>query len=59
MSAVIALDEPVSVPAGDFDALHLLDWNPLEGQTGADGEDKFYAEGIGLIVDDVLELVSN
>lgn len=58
-SAVVGTDEAVSVPAGDFEhALHLVDWNPLEGQTMADGEDKMYALDIGLVVDDVVELVS-
>jgi len=37
---------------------HAIDWNPLEGQTSADAEDKYYAQGIGLIVDDVVELIS-
>lgn len=59
MSAIMALGESVTVTAGSFtDALWAIDWNPLEGDTSADGEDKYYARGIGLVVDDVAELVS-
>ncbi|MBI4509486.1 MAG: hypothetical protein HY698_07600 [Deltaproteobacteria bacterium] len=58
-SAVVAVGVRVSVPAGTFEnAAFFLDWNPLEGQTILDGEDKVYAPGIGLVVDDVATLVS-
>jgi hypothetical protein len=59
MRAILEVGVPVSVPAGDFpDALHAIDWNPLEGETSADGEDKWFASGIGLVIDDVVELIS-
>ncbi len=59
MSAIVGLGESTTVPAGEFsNVLHALDWNPLDGQTSADGEDKKYAPGIGLIFDNGVELVS-
>jgi hypothetical protein len=58
-SAVVAVGVDVSVPAGDFsDAAFLLDWNPLEGETIVNGEHKVYAPGVGLIIDDTVELES-
>lgn len=27
------------------------DWNPLEGQSSADGDDKWFAPGYGLVAD--------
>lgn len=59
MSAIVGLGESVSVPEGDFtNVLHTIDWAPLDGQTSADGEDKFYAPDVGLIQDSTAELVS-
>jgi hypothetical protein len=62
MGAVVALDESVSVPYGNFDdCLQTLDWNPLEEDSE---EYKYYAEGIGLVLEtdeegeEALELVS-
>lgn len=56
-SAVLAVGVPT--PSGSFqDTAYLVDWNPLEGQTFDNADDKFYARGVGLVVDDVLELVS-
>lgn len=53
---VIALNETVTVPAGTFDGvLSVLDTNALS--PGSPGDVKKYAPGIGLIVDEVLELV--
>lgn len=58
-AAIIGLDESISVPEGDYTGvLHTLDWNLLEGQTSDDGEDKYYAPGVGLIIDNMTELVS-
>jgi hypothetical protein len=56
-SAVAALDETVTVPAGTFDAIRLIDWNPLEGESLAHGETKYYVEGIGNVVDEAAELI--
>lgn len=59
MSAIVGFEESFSVLVGDYtNVLHAIDWNPLEGDNGADAEDKYYAPHIGLIVDDVVELVS-
>lgn len=59
LSAIIGTGETVNEPAGKFEnVVHTLDWNPLEGQTSADGEEKFFAPGIGLVEDDVVELLS-
>lgn len=53
---VIALNETVAVPAGTFTGvLNVLDTNALD--LGSPGDTKKYAPGIGLIVDDVLELI--
>lgn len=58
-SAIIGVEDSIRVPAGEFlGALHVIDWDPLEGETSGDAEDKYYAPGVGLIVDDVVELVS-
>jgi hypothetical protein len=59
MSAITEVGVSITVPAGTFDdAVHAVDWNPLEGDTfEEDGEDKYYASGIGLVVDDVVELI--
>lgn len=57
MSAIMEVGVPISVPAGDFaDAVHAIDWDPLDGDDSGDGEDKYYASGVGLVVDDVAEL---
>jgi hypothetical protein len=59
VSAIVGVGETVREPAGQFEnVVHTLDWNPLEGQTSADGEEKFFAPGIGPIEDDVVELLS-
>lgn len=58
-SAIGELGLSRTVPAGSYDnVLQALDWNELEGQTLADAEEKYYAPGIGLIQDGVLELIS-
>ncbi len=58
-SAIVGVGESLSTPAGAFTgAVHTLDWNPLDGQTSADGEDKFFAPGVGLVSDHGVELVS-
>ncbi len=58
MSAIMEVGVPVSVAAGDFaDTVHVIDWNPGEGESAADAEDKYFATGIGQVVDDILELV--
>jgi hypothetical protein len=59
MSAIVETGRTVTVPLGTMtDAIHTIDWNPKEGETSADGEDKYYQRGIGLVVDDKVELVS-
>ncbi len=59
-AVIVGLGESRTVPAGTFtNVLHTIDWNPLEGQTRADGEDKFYAPGLGLIQDSVAVLISS
>lgn len=59
MSAIVGLGESLTVPLGTFEnVLNTIDWNPLNGETSADGEDKFYAPNVGLIRDNTVELVS-
>jgi hypothetical protein len=49
MGAVVALDQSVSVPYGDFDdCLKTLDWEPL---TPDSEEYKYYSPGIGLVLE--------
>ncbi len=58
LSALI--DVGVSFTAGgtDFDdVVRTVDWNPLEGQTSADGDVKVYARDIGLVFDAGVEVV--
>lgn len=56
MSAIVALGEPISVGAGDFDdTLTAEDCNPLED---AETDEKVYVRNIGLAIDDVAELIS-
>ena len=58
MRAILEIGVPASVAAGDFaDTLHAVDWSPLEGETIEDGEDKSFAAGVGLVIDDVVELI--
>lgn len=59
MSAIQAINQSITVEAGAFTGVvHAIDWNPMEGQTSANAEDKYYAPNIGLVVDDVVELIS-
>ena len=54
-SEVIALGEVIDVPAGIFDdTLTTEDCNPLDGGSR---DDKVYVFGIGLAIDDVVELI--
>lgn len=56
IAEVVALGDPIEVPAGDFeDTLTIEDCNPLEG--GA-GDTKVYVDGIGLAIDADVELQS-
>jgi hypothetical protein len=49
MGAVVALDQSVSVPYGDFDdCLQTLDWTPLDLDIM---EYKYYAPGVGLVLE--------
>jgi hypothetical protein len=58
-AAVVGVNETVREPAGEFKGVvRTIDWDPLEGQTSADGEEKFYAPDVGLIEDEVVELLS-
>lgn len=59
VSEIVARGEQVTVPYGTFEeTLRVVDWNPLEGQTMSDGDEKVYAEDVGLIVDGPVELVA-
>lgn len=55
-SEIVALGETISVPAGVFsDTLSALDCNPIQ----FDGfDDKVYVDGIGLAIDNEVELIS-
>ena len=54
-SAIVSIGDPFTVPAGTFpDTLEAIDIDPIGG--GVDP--KRYARGVGLIVDEKLELVS-
>jgi hypothetical protein len=53
MGEVIGLEEPVSVPAGDFDdVLVTKEWTPLESDTV---EEKTYARGVGMILEEQVQ----
>ncbi|MEN8184749.1 MAG: hypothetical protein ABFS46_19685 [Myxococcota bacterium] len=53
-AAVVAIGDSVTVPAGTFtDTLSVLDVNPLHNEV----DPKHYARGIGMIVDEKLELI--
>jgi len=56
MGSVIAFGEEADVPAGTFeDTLTMEDCNPLEG---GESDEKVYARGIGLVIDEAAELIS-
>lgn len=58
MSAITSFGDEVSTPAGDFtDTLRAFDWDALG--SGSGGDVKFYARGLGLIMDDVVRLKSH
>ncbi|MFC7099000.1 hypothetical protein [Halobaculum marinum] len=59
VAAITDADVSVTVPYGEFDGcLALSEWNPLEGGEGPeDGDEKVFAPGVGLIVDEAAELV--
>lgn len=55
-SEIVALGETITVPAGTFsDTLSALDCNPIDFE-GFD--DKVYVDGIGLAIDNAVELIS-
>jgi hypothetical protein len=49
---IVAVDEPLTTPAGTFKCLHLKETTPLEGEVSH----KWYAPGIGMVKDDEFEL---
>ena len=53
MAQVLSITESVTVPHGSYDrVVRTMDWTPLEpGKV----EDKFYASGIGLILEVIVE----
>jgi hypothetical protein len=56
MAAVLGTDDEVQVPAGTFtNAVHTLETTVLE--PGSLSE-KWYAPGVGLLIDDPVELVA-
>lgn len=57
MCEIMAFGETVDTPAGEFtDTMRTQDWNPLEDPDEKDI--KYYARGVGLIVDENLKLTS-
>jgi hypothetical protein len=51
--AIVGMGETVKVPAGTFtDTLSVLDVNPMKGEV----DPKYYARGVGMIVDESLKL---
>lgn len=55
-SEVLGIEDSFEVPAGTFEnVLHTLDTNPLDEES--EGDSKRYAPGVGLIQDEVQELV--
>lgn len=51
---ILAEDETVEVPAGRFvETIRVRESNPLEGDAG----EKVYAAGVGILVDEAIELV--
>ncbi len=58
-SAVIEVGVAITVPLGTYaDSLHAIDWDPLDGDDSGDGEDKYYARDVGLVVDAEVSLIS-
>ncbi len=58
-SAIKAVDASVQTPLGAFEnVVEMIDWNPLDGQTVAEGEVKRYAPAVGLVTDQEIELVA-
>ena len=56
-SLIASLSETVGTPVGDFDnALIANDWNPLDGDSFLDSEEKAFAPGVGLIQDAAIRL---
>lgn len=53
---IVGIEDSFEVPAGTFeDVLHVVDTDPLDEES--EGDSKRYAPGVGLIQDEVLELV--
>ena len=54
-----AMDMNISVPAGEFDGcVEVVDTNPAEGVCKTkDGDVKIYCPGVGLVMDEELELI--
>jgi hypothetical protein len=49
-TAITALGDTIETPAGSYtDTVRMFDWNPLENTE--EGDAKYYASGVGLIVD--------
>lgn len=52
MSAILDVELEVQLPIGELEeVVWARDWNPLEGQSSADGDDKWFAPGFGLVAD--------
>ena len=57
MCEIVAFGETVDTPAGEFtDTMRVEDWNPLEDP--GERDTKYYAYGVGLIVDEDARLIS-
>jgi len=58
-SAIAGVGESFDTPYASLDdVVRMLDWNPLEGESVDDGEEKRYAAGVGLVGDGPLQLQS-
>ncbi|NUP13310.1 MAG: hypothetical protein HOW73_45305 [Polyangiaceae bacterium] len=58
VSAVLEVGSSFDVATESFeDVVVAVDWNPLDGQTSEDGDEKVYARGVGLVFDEVVELI--
>ncbi len=59
-SGIISIHDTVAVPEATFqDAMYLVDWDPLLGETFETGADRVVVEGVGLVVEGSLRLTEH
>jgi hypothetical protein len=59
-AAILATEVEITVPGGHFvDAVWLVEWDPLAGESSMAGVNEFYAPDVGPIADGPAKLVSD